>query len=230
VLSLEDAYMRSICVALCAAAVLLTTAAKRPTDNELFMQGKPAKDKHKRGQPTTLKGYALGMTLAAFKQRPVPPNVNGAVRVICSDDPAMQASLGRALAPKFEGETICGFQLLRSREWEPGGLALDATHDATAIFHFLRGSLVQIESQEDAALSDAVIQSLTTQYGQPRAVNKRTSQSITNEVRTQLIVTWVNGGDGIVVAAPSLGTNRMSVTYTNLEGFAAMQGGGANLR
>jgi hypothetical protein len=141
----------------------------------------------------------------------------------------MQAALAPALTPKFQGEVICGFQLLRSRDWEAGGLMLDATHGATVAFHFFNGSLVQIESQEDAALSSLIIQSLSTQYGQPRAINDRTAQSLSGEIRKQVIVTWTNGGDGIVATAPNLGTDRMSVVYTNLTGFAAMQASGSNI-
>jgi len=223
--------MKAICVGLCVAAALLTTAGKRPTDDELFMRSKPAKKaKHKATGPTTFKGYALGMTLDALKQRPTPPNTGGPTRLVCSDDPAMQSALGTTLAPKFQGEVVCGFQLLRSRDWEAGGLMLDATHGANVAFHFFRGTLVQIESQEDAELSDLIIQTLTTQYGQPRQINNRTSQSLSNELRAQVIVTWLNGGDSIVVVAPNLGTNHMSVVYTNLAGVAAMQGGGVNLR
>jgi hypothetical protein len=221
--------MRSISAGLCAAIALLTTAAGRPSEDQLFMRSKPPRAKHRPAQATSLKGYALVMTLDAFKQRPVPPNVHGAVRVVCSDDPAMQASAGADLSPRFQDEVVCGFQLLRSRDWESGGLTLDATHDASVIFHFFKGSLVQIESQESAELSDAIVQSLTTQYGDPAAINRRTSQSISNEVRTQVIVTWVNGGDSIVVTAPNLGTSHMSVVYTNLRGVAAMQSSSVNL-
>jgi len=222
----KDAFMKSIGVALLAAAALLATAAERPSADKLFMRSKPAKHKP---VPTTLKGYGLGMTLDAFKLKPAPPNVAGPQRIICSDDPAMQASLGPSLTPKFNGEVICGIQLMRRHDWEAGELMLDAANAATVAFHFFQGKLVQIESEEAADLSNAIVQSLTAQYGDPKQINNRTSQSISNEVRTQVIVTWLNGEDGIVVTAPTLGTNRMSVVYTNLAGFAAMQSSGANL-
>jgi hypothetical protein len=220
--------MRSISAVIVAAAALLTMAAGRPTDDQLFMKGKP-KARHKASGPTSLKGYALGMSLDAFKKRPAPRDLSGGTRVLCSDDPARQAALGPALTPRFSGETVCGFQLLRGGKWEPGQLMLDATHGATVTFHFFKGALVQIESQEDAALSDAIIQSLTTQYGQPKQVNKTTSQSISNEIRTQINVTWLNGVDSIVVISPNLGTDRMSLIYTDLKSFAAMQSSGGNL-
>lgn len=221
--------MKSISAAFCAAVALLTTAAERPSDDVLFMKAKPQKAKHKKAPPTTLKGYALGMTLDAFRQRPSPSNIAGPTRIACSDDPAMQGALGPALTPKFPGEVVCGFQIIRHRDWEPGGLMLDATNDAVVTFHFFRNALVRIDSQEAAALADPIMQSLTTQFGEPRGINNRTSQSISNEVRTQTIVTWINGGDSIVMTAPNLGTDRMSVVYTNLDGYAAMQGGGGNI-
>ena len=221
--------MRSISALICAAAALVTTAGARPSDDVMFMKSKPPRAKHAKPHPTTFKGYALGMPLDAFKQRPSPANVNGPTRIACSDDPAIQASLGSALTPKFQDEVVCGFQLLRSRDWEAGGLMLDATHGAVVAFHFFKGGLVQIESEEDAALSDVIAQSLTAQFGQPAGITNRTSRSLKDEVRTQVIETWTNGNHGIVMVAPNIGTNRMSVVYTDLDGFAAMRSGGGNI-
>jgi hypothetical protein len=221
--------MKPISAVICATAALVTMAARQPSGNEPFPKPKPVRAKHKQAVPTTLKGYALGMTLAAFKQRPAPENAKGASRTVCSDDPAMQASLGRALTPKYSGEIVCGFQFLSHRDWEPGVLMLDATHGATVAFHFFKGSLVQIESQEDAALSNVILQSLTTQYGQPAEAKKQVSRSLSNEVRTQAVVTWLNGGDAIVMTAPIFGTDRMSVVYTNLLGLDAMKSAGGIL-
>ena len=221
--------MKAISAGLCAAAALVTTAAARPSENEPFMKPAPPQAKRMPAQPTTLKGYALGTTLDAFKQMPAPPNAAGAVRVICSDDPATQASLGRALTPRFPGEVVCGFQLLSSRDWATGLLMLDATHGAAVAFHFFNGSLVQIESEEDAELSDVITQSLTTRFGQPATINNRVFRSISDVVRTQIVVTWINGRDVIVMTNPSLGTDRMSVVYTNVKGFAAMQSSGTNI-
>jgi hypothetical protein len=221
--------MKAISAGLCAAVALVTTAAARPSGNEPFMKPAPPRAKRMPAQPTTLKGYALGTTLDAFKQMPAPPNAAGAVRVICSDDPATQASLGPALTPRFQGEVVCGFQLLSSRDWGPGLLMLDATRGAAVAFHFFNGSLVQIESEEDAELSDVIAQSLTTRFGQPATINNRVSRSISDVVRTQIVVTWINGRDVIVMTSPSLGTDRMSVVYTNVKGVAAMQSSGTNI-
>jgi hypothetical protein len=220
--------MRRISAGLCAAMALLTMAAETPSDDQMFMRSKPTKSRNKQAPPTTFKGYALGMTLAAFKQRPAPPNVDGAARVACSDDPAVQPSLGPALTPRYRGEVVCGAQLFGKPGWGPGQVMLDATHGAVVAFHFFDGKLVQIETEEAGELSDLIIDTLTAQYGQPRSITKRVSRSLSNVVHTQFVMGWINGEDAIVLVTRFKGTDRMSVVYTG-PGFATMQRGGSNI-
>lgn len=217
--------MKRISAGLCAIMALLTIGAE-PTDDQLFMKSTPHARKTK-AQATTFKGYALGMTLDAFKKAPVPQNANSVTRLACSDDPAVQASLGPALTPKYRGEVVCGFQKVSGHDWTDAELMLDATHGAVAAFHFFNGSLVLIDSHEDAALSDAIAQTLTAKFGQPRTINHKSFQSISDTVREQVVVSWINGGDLIVMTAPDLGTDRMSVVYRNLSAAAAMESGGS---
>jgi hypothetical protein len=170
-------------------------------------------------QSTTMKDYALGTGLADFKARPAPPSdwIDGKVlpvRVGCSDD-GVQRRVGW-LTSRGPGWVMCGFeQNYAPGEWVRNGLALSPDVPATVEFQFFESKLAIIGVYVDATHASVMEESLGSKFGAPAKTETRDFQVKSGAVFPQRVVTWKNGTDEIVLKAPDLTTQRMSVTYVD---------------
>jgi hypothetical protein len=167
-------------------------------------------------QPTTLKDYALGTSLADFKGRPAPasnwPGQTLPVRVACTDDGQQRSWLSER-GPGWVG---CGFeQNYSSDRWVRNGLSLSTDVSATVEFYFYESKLAVIEVYVDAPHSALMEESLVGKFGTPAKIQSRDFQVRSGAIFPQRVVTWRNGDDEIVMRAPDLTTQRMSVIYAD---------------